>query len=793
MKFGKQLQEELRAEWCKHYVDYKVLKKALKPEAPAVPAFFDLLKSEVQKVQSFIQQQHEALWKVMSAGFAGDFNNAAKQCEVFTVLETLVASIQHIHSFAALNQLALHKIIKKADKKLGQVNECFSPEWNLVPSAENIVVWLLVPAEKCLRLVTDCSKGGSQPLRQFHFWVQELRAGAVLARSQMTGAAGLNTMHLRLQLTCGKDVQCRIRNTFIDVAQKDEHRTRSSSLPPREELRAQGKELVPLEPRCVIDVPEAEEEEVSEEVAVDSESTESFPAAPPAWDEDETCLGLQDWKTRQVACSWSREVKPSASAAWDKGKGQSAVGACVALRTAAGRRGRVRRRAEAIFGGVWKGSWAQVLEDAAASLRPRLGKKERCSSAAPACVAFIGGGLVAEAGGMPEAADALAQRLRLPQLVACVVDGSIGHDLSRSKSRWPLRLFHRWLQILRQWTERRPPVRELESDMSLSLAFFNCRATPVVISTADLQAEEDLSLKSGKSGAGFKQVARGAPFGAELEKDISAAVILADGLEAAELAAARVAEAFPQAAQVGAVGAQLAGRKGRPTPCLAAIGADGGWPAGPCGSVRLAKGAVALLLRNVRLEAISCGGMRGLGPELNVTDLSKRDTVERFGDPAWPTIMKVFQQASLEEQLLLRSHSLVVSVRNPGEQQCQIRRLKHEPKESAVIIPGTDLRVGSKIQLLVRHQGVAEEDLTMLQDRLALERTVSPAPLLGCLVLADRARGQALFGREADGPVAAASGAAVCGCFCRGQLAVPSGVRPRSQRLSAVFGFFFEA
>ena len=55
------------------------------------------------------------------------------------------------------------------------------------------------------------------------------------------------------------------------------------------------------------------------------------------------------------------------------------------------------------------------------------------------------------------------------------------------------------------------------------------------------------------------------------------------------------------------------------------------------------------------------------------------------------------------------------------------------------------------------------------------------------------AAGQALFGREADGPVAAASGAAVCGCFCRGQLAVPSGVRPRSQRLSAVFGFFFEA
>ncbi|CAJ1414414.1 unnamed protein product [Effrenium voratum] len=41
--------------------------------------------------------------------------------------------------------------------------------------------------------------------------------------------------------------------------------------------RRQGKELVPLEP-SVIDVPEAEEEEVSEEVAVDSESTESFPA-----------------------------------------------------------------------------------------------------------------------------------------------------------------------------------------------------------------------------------------------------------------------------------------------------------------------------------------------------------------------------------------------------------------------------------------------------------------------------------------------------------------------------------
>ena len=54
------------------------------------------------------------------------------------------------------------------------------------------------------------------------------------------------------------------------------------------------------------------------------------------------------------------------------------------------------------------------------------------------------------------------------------------------------------------------------------------------------------------------------------------------------------------------------------------------------GSARVSVGCPSLRT----LQAISCGGMRGLGPELNVTDLSKRDTVERFGDPAWPTIMK---------------------------------------------------------------------------------------------------------------------------------------------------------
>ena len=52
--------------------------------------------------------------------------------------------------------------------------------------------------------------------------------------------------------------------------------------------------------------------------------------------------------------------------------------------------------------------------------------RERGTSLPSGAVALLGAELVADAGGLPEAAAELAQALRTPRLVACVADGAIG-------------------------------------------------------------------------------------------------------------------------------------------------------------------------------------------------------------------------------------------------------------------------------------------------------------------------------------------------------------------------------
>lgn len=248
MKFAKTLEGELLQEWRPQYVNYKMLKKALKlEEAQAVPAFCNLLEAEIKKVQSFMMQQHEILWQDLSAGL-DDISNPVRSALVsVNGCESMVETIQHIQSYVALNQIAVRKIIKKFDKRFHvQFNKMISMpvkdvKANLVINATNIGTWLLAPAQQCLRLVRNFNTaqvgGIERPLRQFSFWVQELRAGAVLAKSSVAGEAAMN---LRLQLTCGKDLQCRVRNTFIEVGEKEmcAARGRSSSLPPR--LREQS-------------------------------------------------------------------------------------------------------------------------------------------------------------------------------------------------------------------------------------------------------------------------------------------------------------------------------------------------------------------------------------------------------------------------------------------------------------------------------------------------------------------------------------------------------------------------
>jgi len=239
MKFAKTLEEKLLQEWRPQYVNYKMLKKALKlEEAQAVPAFCNLLEAEIKKVQDFMMVQQDSLWQVL-CGVDVDISNPLRNALVSVDgCELMVESIQHIQSYVALNHTAVRKIIKKFDKRFHVHFQEVIPMpvmSNLVVNAGDIGTWLLKPAEQCLRLVRTFSAGSvgiERPLRQFNFWVQELRTGAVIARSSVAGEAAYN---LRLQLTCGKDLQCRVRNTFIDVSEKNckNSRERSNSLPPR--------------------------------------------------------------------------------------------------------------------------------------------------------------------------------------------------------------------------------------------------------------------------------------------------------------------------------------------------------------------------------------------------------------------------------------------------------------------------------------------------------------------------------------------------------------------------------
>jgi len=245
MKFAKTLQEKLREEWQQQYVDYKMLKKVLKLEQEtAVRAFCDLLESELTKVHAFMQRQQDDIWKVVCDGVDIIPTNARQNALVsVNMAETMVDSIQNFKSYVELNRTAVRKIIKKFDKRFHvRFHEVISiPDSpNLMIDASAIGTWLLAPALQCLRLIKTLS-GGPQsgcfverPLRQFSFWAEELRAGAAIARCQIAGGPSATPTDLRLQLICGQDLQCRVRNTFIHVSSnKGGSRLRSHSLPSR--------------------------------------------------------------------------------------------------------------------------------------------------------------------------------------------------------------------------------------------------------------------------------------------------------------------------------------------------------------------------------------------------------------------------------------------------------------------------------------------------------------------------------------------------------------------------------
>eukprot|EP00929_Paragymnodinium_shiwhaense_P021170 TRINITY_DN13879_c0_g1_i1.p1 TRINITY_DN13879_c0_g1~~TRINITY_DN13879_c0_g1_i1.p1 ORF type:complete len:563 (-),score=100.05 TRINITY_DN13879_c0_g1_i1:557-2245(-) len=233
MKFAKQLQDELRQEWCDKYMDYKLMKKTLKREDPeAAQMFLGVLQSELAKVSGFMYGQKEVISKgttPIELGITSSSSDAGvpkhllhgadgnMHLELATHCTGLVDTIAAFRSYAALNHVAFRKIVKKFDKRF-QVS-CMQ-EADMRPprpddswlSVSDINAWMLTPAERCLRIMQTATSAWPLAGRQLQFWTQELRAGCRYADARLKGspegALGSSLLSLRGQL--------RERNTFLE-------------------------------------------------------------------------------------------------------------------------------------------------------------------------------------------------------------------------------------------------------------------------------------------------------------------------------------------------------------------------------------------------------------------------------------------------------------------------------------------------------------------------------------------------------------------------------------------------
>lgn len=261
MKFAKQLQTELVQEWYTQYIDYKLMKKALKvvDSSDATEAFCRLLEREILKVHSFMQGRQKAIKEDICPL---ELRPAVEFAGLQFSLEDLVQTIENFRNFAALNQMALRKIIKKFDKRfqVSFIDSIGLPDTSqMLVSNRDVSTWLLDPAVRCLRLIhssTSISRCLSE--KKFHFWLEELRAGVHLSALRVQGrgqALGgpLQTLLIRLGRDGGTSHQSevelrecenhrswRIRNTFIDhdFDETAPRTQRSQSVPPRGSMPA---------------------------------------------------------------------------------------------------------------------------------------------------------------------------------------------------------------------------------------------------------------------------------------------------------------------------------------------------------------------------------------------------------------------------------------------------------------------------------------------------------------------------------------------------------------------------
>jgi len=229
MKFAKKLVEEMQDCWNDKYIDYKMMKKVLKQnDADAIQLFCDLYEDQVRKIHEFMSGKQEEITagiRPLELNLNQNLTLKELRSATQTHCQQLVQDIECFRDYASLNMAGMRKIVKKFDKRHQlNFNELFAkPKKNsLLVSDHDIGKLLLFPASQCLKLmrlaVDPASTSIERPLRQYNFWVEELRAGAEIARCQFHNKHLLDTTRVRLAMHCGQsaeDLSYCIKNTFI--------------------------------------------------------------------------------------------------------------------------------------------------------------------------------------------------------------------------------------------------------------------------------------------------------------------------------------------------------------------------------------------------------------------------------------------------------------------------------------------------------------------------------------------------------------------------------------------------
>ncbi len=208
--------------------------------------------------------------------------------------------------------------------------------------------------------------------------------------------------------------------------------------------------------------------------------------------------------------------------------------------------------------------------------------------------------------------------------------------------------------------------------------------------------------------------------------------------------------------------------------------ASGGMQAGDhrlfFGREELEAGAVGVLLSGVETVTAVSQGCAPIGPEMTVTDADGPVVSELAGRPAREKLNEVIAELDEEERQLADEGILAGIVVDEnradyGTGDFLVRALRAGESEDGTIMIGERMRIGQVVQLQVRDEQTARDEL---RDRLAdIREGLAGGDIAGGLMFTCNGRGSQLFGEpghDAEAVGSAFGDPAVAGFFANGEI-----------------------